>query len=138
MTYLSPEYLNSLSSQIIFISSLLCGFSLTVVVTLLNNTDPRPLFNKLLIAAILAALSYLISLFAMTDILLKTTPGFPFEVSASQLKHKQTIGALAFMIGLISILTVIGLAGWTKSNKLGIFTSLISVFTFVFIIYIMN
>ncbi len=134
MTELSFEYLNKIASQIIMISSLLGGFSLTVMANLLVNKSDDKVLNMILKATIIAASSFLISVFAMTSIIMRTTEGYPFAVTSDALNFYRIVGVVLFMIGLISLSVLIALSGWVKSKKTGIFTTIVGIITFILII----
>lgn len=131
MDEISFSYLNKLAEQTITISSLLGGFSIAVIANLLTS-DLKTKLNKYFVAAsTLSACFFLITVFAMTNLLLKTTTGFPLKVDQSSLEIPKLIGATSFYLGIISLLTLISLSGWTKSKKLGIFTTTIGIITLI-------
>ena len=117
MTEITFEYWNKLADQVIMISSLLGGFSITVVANLLVSDTNNRLSKKIMLAATLAASFFLITVFAMTKLLMMTTKGFPMEVSESDLILPRILGVITFIIGIISLIAMISLAGWTKSKK---------------------
>ncbi|CAM3756459.1 hypothetical protein FLGE108171_13725 [Flavobacterium gelidilacus] len=135
MTEISFEYWNKLASQTILISSLLAGFSITVIANFLVAELNTKLSKYIMISATLAACLFLISVFAMTGIIMMTTEGYPGKVvTQDDLLFPRITGALSFVFGIASLLTMISLAGWTKSRKMGIFTTVIGVLTFIFIL----
>ena len=134
MIELTPEYLNKIASQIIVISSLLSGFSIAMIANLLINEKKTKILNLIFKTTIITASSFLIAVFSMTNIILKTTDGYPLEVTPQELNFPRIIGITAFMIGLISLSILISLSGWTKSRKTGIFTTVVGVLTFILII----
>lgn len=129
MIEISLEYWNKLATQTILISSLMSGFSIAVVVSLLVNELTKPILVKIQGAAIIAASSFLIALFSWTSILMMTTEGFPGDFSDQEFLFTRIIGAAAFTIGIIALSGVIGLSGWVRSKKFGIFTTIISIIT---------
>lgn len=135
MTEISFEYWNKLASQTILISSLLAGFSITVIANFLVSELNTKLSKYIMISATLAACLFLISVFAFTGIVMMTTEGYPGKVVVqSDLMFPRTTGAITFLFGIASLLTMISLAGWTKSKKMGIFTTIIGVVTFIIIL----
>tara|TARA_B100000678_G_C18101973_1_gene459174 strand:- start:323 stop:751 length:429 start_codon:yes stop_codon:yes gene_type:complete len=132
---LTLEYWNELAKQLILISSLLSGFSITVVANLLVSDKNDTLTNRILKAATLSAGSFLVSVFATVQIALITTPGYPLkEVTADDFIIPRIIGIIAFIVGLISLTTVVSLSGWTKSKKIGRYTTFIGVLTLILIL----
>ena len=98
MIELSLEYTNKLANQSIFISALLCGFSLTVLVLLLEYNDKSKLKASMFRFATVATGAFLIAIFAMTKIIMMTTPGYPFEFEISELTMPRLVGGIMFFI----------------------------------------
>lgn len=128
------EYWNHLAGQLILISALLSGFSIAIVANLLVHDDTSRLKNRILKAATVSAGSFLVTLFAMTKISMMTTAGGNLQdVTVHDFSVARIIGSLAFFIGLITLATLIGLSGWTKSRKTGIFTTIVGGLTLLLI-----
>jgi len=128
------EYFNELAKQTLLISSLLSGFSIAVVANLLVSEKNEQLTNIILKAATLAAGCFLVSVFAMVNIVMTTTPGgYLQEVSVNDFQISRTVGLLTFMIGLFALTTMIALSGWTKSKKVGRFTTIVGILTLILI-----
>lgn len=138
MIELSLEYMNKLASQTQFISALLCGFSLTVLVLLLEKKSSDKITINIFRFAILATGAFLVSIFAMTNLFLMTTEGFPFKVESKDLLFPNILGSISFFLGIISIAIMIALIGWTKSRALGIFSTTIGIVTLILIILMMT
>ncbi len=138
MIEISFEYWNKLASQLLTISSLLGGFSIAVIANLLVSELNTRLSKSIMVAATLAACFLLIIVFAMTSLILKTTEGYPIKVIESDFEFEQILGMLTFFLGMVSLIVVISLAGWTKSKKMGLFTSGIGVLTLVLIFVLLT
>ena len=134
MTKLTFEYWNKLAELIMTISSLLGGFSIAVIANILVSETKKRLTNNIMAASTLAACFFLITVFAMTKLLTMTTDGYPVKVVDNDLLLPRVIGVIAFLFGIISLLTMVSMAGWTKSRKMGIFTTTIGILTFLFIL----
>ncbi|MGJ8660285.1 MAG: hypothetical protein ACSHWV_10580 [Cellulophaga fucicola] len=134
MTEITFEYWNKLADQTITISSLLGGFSIAVVANLLVSDVNNRLSKTIMIVSTLAASFFLITVFAMTSLLMKTTVGYPFEVVDNDLMLPRAVGVIAFFFGIISLLTMISMAGWTKSKRMGRFTTVIGIITLLIIL----
>ena len=133
------EYWNTLANQTILISSLLSGFSITVVANLLVSDKKDKLTNVILKSATLSAGCFLVTVFAMIQVSMVTTPGGSLkEVVAGDFFIPRLIGMSTFMIGLFSLTIMISLSGWTKSRKIGIFTTVVGVLTLLLIFVTMN
>ena len=110
------------------------GFSIAVVANLLVSDKNEQLTNIILKAATLAAGCFLVSVFAMVNIVMTTTPGgYLQEVSVNDFQISRTVGLLTFMIGLFALTTMIALSGWTKSKKVGRFTTIVGILTLILI-----
>ncbi|MEL6672433.1 MAG: hypothetical protein AAFR61_09580 [Bacteroidota bacterium] len=134
MDEISLNYFNSLARQIITISSLLGGFSIAVIANLLVSGASTKLHKAIVASSTLAACFFLITVFAMTSVLLKTTEGYPHAISKSSLELPNVIGAITFYLGIISLLAIISLSGWTKSKRMGWFSTTVGVITLISII----
>lgn len=128
------DYWNELGKQTLLITSLLSGFSITVVANLLVSDKKDKLTNRILKSATLSAGCFLVSVFAMVGIVMTTTPGgYIKDVSLNDFQMARIIGMATFMIGLFSLCAMISLSGWTKSRKVGIFTTIIGIATLLLI-----
>lgn len=129
------EYWNELAKQLILISSLLSGFSITVVANLLVSDKNDTLTNRILKAATLSTGCFLVSVFATVQIAMITTPGFPMkEVTENDFLIPRIIGIICFIVGLLSLTAVVSMSGWTKSKKVGRYTTFIGVLTLILIL----
>ena len=134
MIELPLEYWNKLASQQIFISAFLGGFSLTIIASLLVREISGIYKKRIFKTAIISAASFLICLFASTNMLMMTTPGFPVEVGDRELMLPRLISGITFFIGIISLVVIISLAGWTQSKSMGRFTTVIGILTLILMI----
>lgn len=138
MIELTFEYWNKLADQIITISSLLGGFSIAVIANILISDTNTRLLKNIMIAATLSASLFLVTVFAMTKLLMMTTNGYPMKVIESDLILPRIFGMISFLLGIISLITMISLAGWTKSKKMGRFTTAIGILTFIVILMMLT
>ena len=134
MTEITLEYYNKLADQVITISALLGGFSIAVIANFLVSDTKTRLTNNIMVASTLAACLFLVTVFAMTKVLMMTTEGYPQKVLDSDLIFPRAIGVFAFFFGIISLLAMISLAGWTKSKKMGILTTIAGIVTLLLIL----
>lgn len=141
MSGIPLEYWNKLASQFIFIVALLGGFSLSLIITLLTHNLENKFTKYIFIAAIFTAASFIVSLFAMTGLVMMTTPGYPqinAETLANEFSKCRNIGAISLLFGTVSLLIIIALSGWAKSKRLGIFSTIISLLAFILIAVAMS
>ena len=134
MTELTFEYWNKLAEQIITISSLLGGFSIAVIANFLVSDLNTKLSKSIMAVSTLAASFFLITVFAMTNLLMKTTVGYPFKVVDNDLMLPRVVGVITFFIGIISLVALISMSGWTKSKKMGRFTTILGTITLLLIL----
>ena len=128
------EYWNKLANQIITISSLLGGFSIAITANILvSNIDTR-LVKSIMIVSTLAGCCFLVTIFAMTKLLLMTTDGYPLKVLNNDLTLPRLVGAVTFFLGILSLITMISMAGWTKSKKMGRITTGLGMLTLVLVL----
>ena len=131
MAELPFEYWNKLSSQFILISVFLGGFSIAITANLLISKSKTRLYGVILKLATMSSGGFLTAVLAMTNIIMVTTAGYPGEVTQSELNTPRIIGLLGHLVGVVSLLTIIGLSGWTKSKGTGIFTTVVSLITLI-------
>tara|TARA_B000000557_G_C20625246_1_gene379874 strand:+ start:170 stop:586 length:417 start_codon:yes stop_codon:yes gene_type:complete len=134
MTENTFEYWNILAEQIVTISSLLGGFSIAVIANFLVSNLNTKLSKSIMAASTLAASFFLTTVFAMTNLLLKTTGVYPFEVVDNDLMLPRVVGVIAFFLGIISLLAMISMSGWTKSKRMGRFTTILGIITLILIL----
>lgn len=138
MEEMSFEYWNTLADQIIVISSLLSGFSIAVIANFLVSDANNRLSRHIMRTAVLAASFFLASVFAMTKVLMMTTNGFPFKIAEGDLRIPAFIGGMALILGIMSLITMISLSGWTKSKEMGRFTTVVGISTFIIILIMLT
>ena len=131
------EYWNKLATQIIFISSLLGGFSILVIANLLISDLKTRLSKYIMVFATLAASLFLVSIFAWTSVMMMTTVGYPNKVVSSDLTFHRMIGVITFLFGTVSLIAMISSVGWIKSKKMGIVTTVIGSLSLILIVLTM-
>ncbi len=128
------EYWNALANQTLLISSLLSGFSITVVISILVTDNDAKVMNRILKLATISSGCFLVTVFAMTQISMITTPGgYIKNITTDDFLVPRVIGIFTFMIGLFSISGILALSGWVKSRKTGIFTTIVGILTLLLI-----
>ena len=138
MLSLSNEYMNALATQIIFISVFLGGFSATLLVTLLVADNERKMMKVLIVSSASAAILFIIATFAMTKLVMVTTPGFPQKITENEMIRARTLRALAHLAGILALMFTIGASGWLKSRRLGIATTMLGATGFIAIIVLFS
>ena len=134
MLELQPEYLNKIANQLIVICSLLSGFSIAVMANLLVVKSEERIMGYILKVTTVAASCFLITLFAMTKLLMMTTEGYPFKIASGDLDLPKIVGFGSFILGIFSLSLLIALSGWTKSKRTGVFTTVVGVITLIMLL----
>ncbi|MEM6264885.1 MAG: hypothetical protein AAGI38_20405 [Bacteroidota bacterium] len=134
----SLEYWNALANQLLIISSLLGGFSIAVLATLMMNKSEEKVISYLFRASTLAAGCFLACIFSMTKIFMMTTKGYPLPFTMSDLHTPRAVGGVLFMIGIICLSVVISLSGWVRSRGAGRFTTVVGVITFLIVCWMLT
>jgi hypothetical protein len=138
MLEVSLAYWNKLADQLILISSLLSGFSLAITATFLVAKIEGKVASYILRCATVAAGCFLATIFSMTKVLMMTTEGFPMPFEEQDLMFPRIVAGISFILGIISLSAVISLAGWTKSRRTGIFTTVVGVTTLVILLMMLS
>lgn len=133
MGNISLEYWNELSSQFLLINSLLAGFSIAIVTTLLVHDYNNRYLKMIFYVSVLAVFSFVISIFANTTIKMMTTQGYPLELKESKFFFARVTTAASFVIGILSIISIISISGWVKSKRTGWFTTVLGIISLLLI-----
>lgn len=134
MLELPLPYLNELAKQIAFMSSFLGGFSVTLLGTLILSDRDGKLLRVMIVSTATSALAFIVAVAAMTQLIMVSTEGYPFEIDQQQLSSSRVIGTLALFLGIIALMCTIALSGWVRSRKLGIFTTVIGAITMIVVL----
>lgn len=131
------DYLNTVSNQLILISSLMSGFSIAILANLLTYKTDNKMATYVFRLTSVAAGCFLVTVFALTKIIKMTTEGYKYETTAEDFAFTAGLTSIAFVIGIFTLSVVIALSGWIKSKKTGIFTTIVGFLTLLFIIMTM-
>jgi len=134
MIGLPLEYLNKLASQFIFISAFFGGFSASILGTLIISKSENRIVKYLILGSSLSAVCFIVSVSAMTKLVMISTPGFPFDVESQSIFLPRMIGVISFFIGIVSLIFVISTSGWMHSKRLGIATTIIGVLGMILVL----
>jgi hypothetical protein len=128
------DYWNKLANQVITISSLLGGFSIAIIANILVSQNDTRLVKIIMLVSTLAGSFFLVTIFAMTKLMLMTTEGYPFNVIGSDLTLPRIIGTISFFFGILSLIAMISLSGWTKSKRVGRISTGLGILTLILIL----
>ncbi len=132
------DYLVELAKQFIFISAFLGGFVASVLGTLIISKRNNKVLKALIIGCSLSAASFVVTVFAMTQVVVISLPGYPLEINPGQTDLTRLIGGIAFMLGILALTFVIGMSGWMHSKAVGITTTAIGILALVLIFMCMQ
>lgn len=127
MKAISLSYLQELAKQAVFLSAFLGGFSATFLGTILVSKLKSNLANALIITLSLASASFIVSVIALTMIVVVLGPDSPYHITSDQLLFPRLLGFATFMLGTYTLIIVIGISGWIRSRSIGIVTTLIAI-----------
>ncbi|MBF7073979.1 hypothetical protein ISG33_11265 [Glaciecola sp. MH2013] len=132
MQEITTSYMLTAAEQMAFVSAFLGGVSATILVTIAVLTKGRRVANLILITSALAACSLLISVIASLRLVIALHPDLPFTPEQSQVYFLWFSMINGYGLGVMSLLTSIGLSGWLRSKLVGVITS---IFAFVGILF---
>lgn len=129
MNDLTQLHINNLTNQSILISALLCGFSMLVLILLLNDNEKSRLKTSMFISSAIASTTFLIVILADYALLRISTPNS--YSSNSSIDTLQAISGISFAFGFLSLIFLIAYSGWSKSKTVGIFTTIIGIMAII-------
>jgi hypothetical protein len=133
MAELPASYLSGIANQIMSVSAFLGGFAATFLGTLQFGCPRTRTGNLAIVLSAVASCSFVVSVLALAALTFQLHPDVPAAyASASRVAGSRTIGLLGFLLGIYSLLTAIGLCGWTRSRRLGLATSAVALSAGVF------
>jgi hypothetical protein len=121
-----PEYLQHLYEQIASIAAVLGGFSITTLAVLLTATPDRSIASWAaavsgIAAGLLTGTTFLASILASDALKTNATT---FSGLTPSIQPLVGIVSLSFLIGFYMLLISLGMAGWIRSRRTGIATTL--------------
>ena len=134
MLELSADYILAVAEQLSFVSAFLGGLSATILFTLVVFISPQKSVSWIVSFSALAACSLLIAVVAAWRLSILLHPSLPFPAETALIKvlwHGMLTG---YVLGFLSLLISIGLAGWLRSKRAGMITSAIALLALVFFV----
>ena len=131
MIELPLSSVNELAKQIVFISTFLGGFSITLLGTLILSDKEGRLIRAIIVSTAVSALAFIVAILAMTNLIMVSTEGYPFPVDPSALGTGRIVGTLCLFVGVFTLMFTIALSGWVRSKRLGIITTTLGVLTLI-------
>lgn len=121
------NWADELIQQFIFFTSILAGFSFSIVIQLLSFEEKKRITAVVISLITIAALSMMVSTFIGAILLIKLEPySLVDQVPTETVQQIAKAALLLFyllLIGLLTFLIGIGLSGWIWSRGLGILLS---------------
>jgi hypothetical protein len=129
---LKSSYVLAVAEHLSFVSAFLGGVSATILFSLIIFSSSSRLVSLVIAASALAACSLLVAVVASWRLSIGLHPDLPFVADPKKLIvlwHSMISG---YSLGLMSLISCIGLSGWIRSKRLGIITSMIAVIAILF------
>lgn len=114
-------------TQLALISSVLGGFSFTFLSALLFHQTEKKAKFWLVIGLMIASVCFLLSALGWSMMDLNTQSG------DTQSHHQSLVKLL--LLGLIAILSSLGLSGWLNDKKTGLATTIISFMALLYLVF---
>jgi hypothetical protein len=126
------------ANQVVFLTSILAGFSLSIAVQLISSHDKRRVvFASIMVfvvsAALLLATTSMASLILMRWELWQKTSLPP--ASLARIVHIRSLMSTMLMVGLLLFLAGLGLAGWIHSRAVGVISAITAAITALLIMW---
>jgi hypothetical protein len=132
MQEMNAEFLTIVAEQLGFVSAFLGGVSTTILVTIVIFVDPKRSVSWIVGASALAASSLLIAVVASWRLILLLNTDLSSQVGQHMITLLYGSMVLGYSVGFLSLITCIGLAGWIRSRKLGMITSIMAAIAALF------
>lgn len=129
---LKASYVLAVADQLSFVSAFLGGVSATILFSVIMLSDDRRSLSLVIAASALSACSLLISVVAAWRLSIGLHPDLPFVPDFQKLRLLWNCMIAGYSLGILSLITSIGLSGWIRSKRLGLITSVIAVLTIIF------
>lgn len=125
--------------QGLFLSSILTGFSITVVIELISISRKNRIVSLAIGAFILSAALLLVSTVAGTFMIVTASTWLSTGTSLTSPSWQSLIsfgglGGNILFLGLVAFLVGIGLTGWLQSKVIGIFSTVVTALSLVTIV----
>ena len=126
MSSLSSEYLAELARQIGFVSAFLGGVAAAFLATLLTLRSPSRMVGRTIVASAAAAVGFIVSVLGSLAWLTLLHPDAPKGAGAAGMREAQLLTAVPFAVGILLLMATIGMAGWIRSRRTGLATSVLA------------
>lgn len=126
MKEIKVSYALAVAEQMSFVSAFLGGVSVTILITIVVFTASKRSISLIVGLSALAACSLLVSVIASLRLIIALHPDLPIAAEPGKISvlwHSMIFG---YGLGVLSLIICIGLAGWLRSRRTGIITTLIS------------
>ena len=129
---LKSSYVLAVAEHLSFVSAFLGGVSATILFSLIIFSSPKRLVSLVIAASALAACSLLVSVISAWRLSIGLHPDLPFVADPGKLNILWHTMISGYSIGLLSLISSIGLSGWIRSKRVGIITSIIAIIAILF------
>ena len=135
MKEFKASYALAAAEQMSFIGVFLGGVSVTILLTIVVFSSSKKSVNWIVGTSAVAACSFLISVIASMRFVIALHPDLSFSPDPAKVSLLWNSMILGYGLGVISLITSIGLSGWLRSRRSGIVTTSISVVAMLFFFF---
>jgi len=128
----NADYFVAVAEQMSFVSAFLGGVSVTILVTIVIFTSSKKSVSWIVGTSALAACCLLTAVIASWRIIIAFHPDLPFEADLTKVEILWDAMILGYGLGVLSLITSIGLSGWLRSRRSGIITASIATVAVIF------
>jgi hypothetical protein len=137
---ISPQNYAEICKQLAQISALVAGFSFAFISVLLTNTLQKKITDWVIGFSISTIAGFLIC--ALTWTLCATRMSLLMELNTKNVPemfiHLHRILSFLFVMSFFLFFVTLGLTGWIRSRKLGIFSSVVALLSTISFLWLMN
>lgn len=122
--------------QLALISSILGGFAFTFFAAVVFQPRPHKIYMPVLMLSIASTICMFVCTLGWSFIAINEHR--ESENIGELLKHHHKTLSMLFILGIVALITCIGLSGWLHSKKAGLVSLLLALIGFTYIVYLMS
>ncbi len=126
------------ANQSVFLSSILCAFSLAIAVQLICTTINRRIAGLAIAVFLASAAALLVTTFMGSLILIRSEAWQASQAMPPRVGVVRAIMNDMFMLGLILFLVGLGLTGWLRSKLIGFVATLTALLAGALILWVIR
>ncbi|MBK8954156.1 MAG: hypothetical protein IPM34_01180 [Saprospiraceae bacterium] len=122
--------------QLALIASILGGFAFTFFAAVVFQPRPHKIYMPVLLLSIASTICMFVCTLGWSFIAINEHRGA--ENIGELLKHHHKTLSMLFLLGIVALITCIGLSGWLHSKKAGIASVFLALAGFIYVVYLMS